>query len=79
MVFLSIAKKYSTGIFLRHARKSRTAAHLERARLRRILRRALVPLRPVFLPHPGYCVPPIGWESTNSAQRERAMRRFCLC
>ena len=34
--------------FLRYARKSRTAAHLERARLRRILRRALVPLRPVF-------------------------------
>ena len=30
--------------FLRYARKSRTAAHLERARLRRILRRALVPL-----------------------------------
>ena len=29
---------------LRYARKSRTAAHLERARLRRILRRALVPL-----------------------------------
>ena len=32
--------------FLRYARKSRTAAHLEHARLRRILRRALVPLRP---------------------------------
>ena len=30
--------------FLRYARKSRTAAHLEHARLRRILRRALVPL-----------------------------------
>ena len=29
---------------LRYARKSRTAAHLEHARLRRILRRALVPL-----------------------------------
>ena len=35
--------------FLRHARKSRTAAHLERARLRRILRRALVPLGTRFL------------------------------
>ena len=31
---------------LRYARKSRTAAHLECARLRRILRRTLVPLRP---------------------------------
>ncbi|EOQ35315.1 hypothetical protein SAMN02745978_02669 [Butyricicoccus pullicaecorum DSM 23266] len=30
--------------FLRYARKSRTAAHLECARLRRILRRTLVPL-----------------------------------
>ena len=30
--------------FLRYARKSRTAAHLEHARPRRILRRALVPL-----------------------------------
>ena len=34
--------------FLRYARKSRTAAHLECARLRRILRRTLVPLRPRF-------------------------------
>ena len=34
---------------------------------------------PVFLPHPGYCVPPIGWESTNFAQRERAVRRSLLC
>ena len=33
---------------LRYARKSRTAAHLECARLRRILRRTLVPLRPRF-------------------------------
>ena len=34
---------------------------------------------PVFLPHPGYCVPPIGWESMNSAQRERVVRRSLLC
>ena len=34
---------------------------------------------PVFLPHQSYCEPPIGWESTNSAQRVRAVRRSLLC
>ena len=34
---------------------------------------------PVFLPHPSYCVPPTGWESTNSAQRVRTVRRSRLC
>jgi len=33
---------------------------------------------PVFPCHPGYCVPPIGWECTNSAQRVRAVRRSRL-
>ena len=34
---------------------------------------------PVFLPHQSYREPPIGWESTNSAQRVRAVRRSLLC
>ena len=47
--------------FLRYARKSRTAAHLECARLRRILRRTLVPLRPRF---PGS--PFMAWPSKSA-------------
>ena len=43
-VFPPSLKNIPLEYFLRYARKSRTAAHLEHARLRRILRRALVPL-----------------------------------
>ena len=79
-VFLSIAKKYSTGIFFtvrskiayRRSPRARTPAAYFKARSRPFATPFSLSVRYTFQP-------PTGWESTSSAQRVRAVRRSWLC
>ena len=80
MVFLSIAKRYATGISFtvrskiayRRSPRVRTPTAYFKAHSRPFATPFSLSVRYAFQP-------PIGWESTNSAQRERAVRRSLLC